>query len=40
MIIKKWWRKYERNGHRYKDCMGVFLLGFIPIYIEITPWRS
>ena len=39
MIVKKWWRKRERNGYRHRECMGIFLLSFIPIYIEMTSWR-
>ena len=36
MIVKKYWRKYK-NG-RHSDRMGLFLFGFIPIYIEIHSW--
>ncbi len=32
MIVKKTWYKYK-NHSRY-DYMGIFLLGFIPLYID------
>lgn len=39
MIVKKYWRKYRRHCSEYSDRMGIFLFGFIPIYMEWTPWR-
>lgn len=36
MIVKKYWHKYK-NG-RHSDRMGLFLFGFIPLYIKIHPW--
>jgi hypothetical protein len=38
MIIKKYWRKYNRKCTKYSDRMGHFLFGFIPIYVEMHPW--
>ena len=32
MIIKKYWYKRTGYGGRY-DYMGIFLFGFIPLYI-------
>ena len=32
MIIKKYWHKYTKNYSRI-DYMGIFLFGFIPLYI-------
>lgn len=32
MIIKKHWHKYNRYHHRM-NYIGVFLFGFIPLYI-------
>lgn len=37
MIVKKYWRKWGRNGS--SDRMGFFLFGFIPLYMEWHPWR-
>lgn len=39
MIVKKYWRKYRRNYSEHSDRMGYFLFGFIPIYVEMTPWK-
>ena len=38
MIIKKFWRKYDRKTAKHSDRMGYFLFGFIPIYVEMYPW--
>lgn len=38
MIIKKYWRKYNRKYTKHSDRMGYFLFGFIPIYVEMHPW--
>lgn len=35
MIFVKNWRKYYRNRMGYTDYKGVFLFGFIPLYIEM-----
>lgn len=32
MIVKKYWRKFK--NYRHKNYMGIFLFGFIPLYIE------
>lgn len=32
MIIKKYWYRYDKFRNR-KNYMGIFLLGFIPLYI-------
>ena len=37
MIVKKYWRKYNRRNMERTDYMGIFLLGFIPLYIEMIP---
>ena len=34
MIVKKYWRKWNRGGGGYTDWKGYFLFGFIPLYIE------
>ena len=39
MIVKKYWRKYNRRGH-HSNRMGYFLFGFIPIYVEMHPWTD
>lgn len=33
MIIKKYWHKTLKGGGRY-NYRGVFLLGFIPLFVE------
>jgi hypothetical protein len=33
MIVKKYWTHYDKWRHKYAY-KGIFLLGFIPIYIE------
>ena len=33
MIIKKYWHRYDRFRNRY-NYLGIFLLGFIPLYIK------
>jgi hypothetical protein len=33
MILVKYWRKYEKDQSFY-DYKGIFLFGFIPLYIE------
>lgn len=35
MIVKRTWRKYYRRRSGYSDRMGIFLFGFIPIYMDI-----
>ena len=35
MIVKKYWRKWNRGGVDYTDWKGYFLFEFIPIYIEV-----
>ena len=35
MIFVKYWRKYRKNCMGYTDYKGVFLFGFIPLYIEM-----
>lgn len=37
MIVKKYWRKYKKNG-QHSDRKGWFIFGLIPLYIEIHPW--
>lgn len=39
MIVKRTWRKYHRKHNQFSDRMGIFLFGFIPIYMECQPWR-
>lgn len=39
MFVKKYWRKYRYKGVQHSDRMGIFLFGFIPIYMEWQPWR-
>lgn len=34
MIVKKTWHNYK--NHKRYDYMGIFLLGFIPLYINRT----
>ena len=34
MIVKRYWRKYPKNGVGYTGWKGWFLFGFIPLYIE------
>ena len=34
MIVKRYWRKYHK-GYGHTDYKGIFLLGFIPLYIEM-----
>ena len=36
MIVKKYWRKWNRTGVGYSDWKGYFLFGLIPIYIEMV----
>lgn len=33
MVCKKYWHKVTKYRERY-DYMGIFLLGFIPLYIR------
>ena len=33
MIYKKYWHSFTRNRSKY-NYMGIFLLGFIPLYIK------
>lgn len=35
MIIKKYWHRYDRYHHR-QNYMGIFLFGFIPLYIRVS----
>lgn len=35
MIFVKYWRKYPKNRMGYIDYKGIFLFGFIPLYIEM-----
>lgn len=37
MIVKKYWRKWNRKGVGYTKWKGYFLFGLIPIYIEMNP---
>jgi hypothetical protein len=38
MIIKRFWRKYNRKCTKHSDRMGYFLFGLIPLYVEMYPW--
>ena len=37
MIVKRYWRKYNKV-RKCKDFMGIFLFGFIPLYIVSGSW--
>jgi hypothetical protein len=44
MIIKKYWTAFSLRRCRkskpeyHRDCMGLFLFGFLPIYVRIGAW--
>ena len=40
MITKKYWSKHHKTRALVKDCMGIFLLGFIPLYIRKSDWKK
>lgn len=35
MIVVRYWRKWNKRGVGHTDYKGVFLFGFIPLYIEM-----
>ena len=39
MIVKKYWHTYKHQFKRY-DYMGIFLFGFIPIFIMRSDTQS
>lgn len=40
MIIKKHWKKYHKTRALSRNCMGIFLFGFIPLYIRKSDWEK
>ena len=39
MIIKKYWHSYRGKYHNRYDYMGIFLFGFIPLYISRSDYQ-
>lgn len=39
MIVKKYWRKYNRRGE-HSLRWGIFLFGFIPLYVEMSTFSD
>ena len=37
MIVKREWHKSKYGSSKYYE--GIFLFGFIPLYISVTDWE-
>ena len=40
MIVVRNWRKWDRKTHKPTDYKGVFLFGFIPLFIHAQKFVS